>query len=255
MDVRIKKALVAIIASSMASSIFAAAAGLYGGMDFGVSNSHNKNQTIYTGTGSGINQVSGYPEVVSSSPSNNGLALRLFMGYNINRYVGWEFGFDHFAPTKYSSFNYLAVFPPVVDPDPPDDLPNNPNVVSVTKNPGVNVYGVDFDIKGMLPVGDNFNAFGKVGFALLHQTLSGSLQSCAANVLPCSTVTGINTQSNTNALRPQIGFGVAYDFSQSWEGDISATQILGGSGIKNMSFISVGFAYHAVDIYCGQFLC
>jgi hypothetical protein len=250
MDRRIKKVLLAIATSSLAASIYAAAPGSYFGLDFGVSNSHNKNQTLLTGTGYGTMSAPGVPASVDATPSNKALALRMFFGYNFNKFAGFEGGFDHYGNTTFSNVSYVTTVPAM-----PGNPPNNP--MNVNLNLGIKDYGFDLEFKGMLPVGESFNAFIKAGFGYIRQTQSGSLQSCGSTSapLPCSTVTGVNTGSTSNAFRPLIGFGMAYDFSQNWEGDASFTRITKGNGIQNMDFFGVGFAYHFVADYCGQFLC
>lgn len=55
--------------------------------------------------------------------------------------------------------------------------------------------------------------------------------------------------------RPEVGAGMAYNFSPNWSVDLTATRITGGGIVPNSDMYSIGLTYHAVDLYCGQFLC
>ena len=60
---------------------------------------------------------------------------------------------------------------------------------------------------------------------------------------------------NTTKLRLTYGIGASVTLEQNWVIDVSASRITSGSGLQNADLLAVGFSYHFVDKYCGQFLC
>jgi hypothetical protein len=228
MKMQIKTLLLASVALTLSASVSAIAPGFYAGANFGRSNLHNPHQVIQTG---------GTPSSIYSSADNTGVGARLFIGGNINTYAAMEMGLVHYASTTYGGV--------------PTSISNN--------TPSIHEYGLDIEGKGIYPVGP-VAIFGKLGFAYIRKSASGVLESCSAPssvgvTYPCSSTSSVQNSTQANALRPLLGFGVSYDVSQNWQTDFSYTRVMKGGGIQDSDLIAVGFSYHVVDLYCGQFLC
>jgi hypothetical protein len=230
MKLQLKNLLLATTTLVLSTSVFAMGAGFYAGGDFGRSNLHNPNQDIQLGPTS-------IPTYITTPADNKGIGVRFFMGANLNPYAAMEAGFVHYGSTSYGNV--------------PTSVANN--------TPSIHEYGLDIDAKGMYPVGP-VSIFGKVGFAYIRKSASGVLESCSASsssgvTFPCSSSASVQNSTQSNSLRPLLGFGVSYDLSQSWQIDGSYTEVLKGSGINTATLMAIGFSYHVVDHYCGQFLC
>lgn len=103
------------------------------------------------------------------------------------------------------------------------------------------VRDIDVMGKGILPFGP-FNAFVKAGVAATYITLAGGFNSDGKNKYEAK-------------ARPVFGLGAAYDLSQNWVVDVTWTRLMAGGQVKNLDALMLGFSYHFVDKYCGQFLC
>jgi len=228
MKIQLKNLLLAAVLIGLSSAVFAMGPGFFVGGNFGVTNTHNKNQVIQTG---------GVPTSISAPADSKGMGIRMFIGANFTQYAGFEAGFVHYGSTSYGGV---------------------PTYISVN-TPSIHEYGLDLEAKGIVPAGP-VSIFGKAGFAYIRMSASGVLESCSAPsssgvTYPCSSSSSVQNSTQANALRPLLGFGVSYDLTQSWQADLSYTEVLKGSGIQNLTLMSLGISYHVVDHYCGQFLC
>lgn len=62
--------------------------------------------------------------------------------------------------------------------------------------------------------------------------------------------------SNDNtSIRPKFGGAFAYKFTPNWQLDIGMMRIVRDAGYPKSNIYTLGFSYHFVDEYCGQFLC
>lgn len=174
-----------------------------------------------TGSTTQAQKVGGGTTIVT--PSTKQFGTRVLLGYKLNQYAGYEFGLDYFTKIKYDS----------------KDVPT-------CNTPSATLKAFDFLAKGTVPMG-SFDVFGKAGAGFMYDTTSGSLN-------PDSTKSCGKSQRQTR-VRPVLGIGASYDFTQNWVMDLSWTRYLVGGTIKNMDHYAVGVSYHFVDTYCGQFLC
>jgi len=159
---------------------------------------------------------------VLTRPSNNGFGARLYTGYQFNPYLGLEAGYTYYTPSYYN-------------------IPNG-------KSPQSKIVAVDFVGRAITPSYYGFNAYAKAGVAIVEYTQAGLLA-------PNTTNPGGPDGTNGFKPRPIIGLGIDYDFSQNWVVDISYSRILAGGNVPQANLLTAGFSYHAVDLYCGQFLC
>lgn len=209
----------ALIAFGLTSVSYAAEEGFYIGAAAGATDQHNNSRTLLTNSD---------PAMVTVNPSNRGIGERFFMGYAINKYASFEGGFTHYGAASYKVPQTVAC-----------------------NNPTVNENGIDMEGKGTVPLA-NFGIFGKAGFSVIRQTLSGSLVAGSNSISPCGTGGGSGA---TTSVRPLVGLGVSYDINENWSTDLFWTRVLSGGGIHAADFVGLGIAYHAVATHCGQFLC
>jgi opacity protein-like surface antigen len=240
MRIKIRNLLLGAAVIAMSHLAYAVDPGFYIGSDFGVSNLNNKSQTILTDP---------FGDNTTVQASNKGIGIRLFMGGEFNQYGGVEGGFSHYASSTYGSVPYTGYML--------NTLGQLVQTTSVITKPTIKEYGFDLEGKLKYPIG-KFGVFGKLGFAYIRKTASGILATCSGTATiptPCSTTAPVTNSEQSNAFRPLVALGASYDLSQTWVMDASATRITKGSGIQNLTFFSLGFSYHFVDTYCGQFIC
>lgn len=240
MKIKIRNILLGAAVIAMSHLAYAVDPGFYMGSDFGVSNLNNKSQTIL---------LDPFGDTQTVSASNKGIGIRLFMGGEFNQYGGIEGGFAHYASSTYGSVPYTGYML-----NPAGVLVQTTSVIT---KPTIKEYGFDLEGKAKYPIG-KFAVFGKLGFAYIRKTASGILATCTGNAsvpTPCSETSPVTNSEQSNAFRPLVAIGASYDISQTFVADVSATRITKGSGIQNLYFYSVGFSYHLVDTYCGQFIC
>ena len=168
-------------------------------------------------------QVQNSARTVMGTPKSKQFGSRAFVGYQINQYGAIEAGLWYFTGIKYNTHN-----------------------VPTCAGPQLRIRDFDLLGKGMFPFG-NFNVYGKAGAALVYQTKSGSLN-------PTGNTTCGKTVYVTK-FRPTVSLGASYDLSPNWQVDVSANQIMVGSPANNVITYALGFSYHFVTRYCGQFLC
>ena len=56
-------------------------------------------------------------------------------------------------------------------------------------------------------------------------------------------------------MRPLFGGGLSFNFTPNIMVELTASRITSGGVVPNSDLISIGLSYHAVDLYCGQFMC
>jgi len=215
----------AVLLSSISLSTFAADPGFYMGIQLGAGDLHNSEALINTGqkqnplspigcTSSNLANC----HIVATTPTNVGVAERIYMGSNINRYFGFEIGAANYTPSEYS-----------------------PNVEGYSHQPHIWEYSADILGKVMLPLG-RFGIFGKGGIAFVYKSASSAILE--------------NDDSNSSFFFvPAYGAGISFSLSPRWEVDLSAMRIQGTDDLENIDFYALGISYHLVDEYCGQFLC
>lgn len=138
------KLISALIVTSCTTSVFAATAGPYLGLQVGQSNTHNLPMNVQTGT---------IPATVLVKPGNTGIAERFFWGYQFNQYAAFEMGGTHYANSTYNTS--ISAFS--------------------NKEATIRENAFDMVIKGMFPIGTIFDVFAKGGLAGLTASQSGRL--------------------------------------------------------------------------------
>lgn len=197
----IKKILITttVVSASVLSMMAAHAAtpGVYATGQLGYANTHMRDKI----------------SLLDAPLSNNGLAGRLAVGYQFNQNFGLELGYLQTRSGK-------AEFP---QSDPPFSVSLKQNVI-------------DLAGKGILPLANNFNVYGKLGVAYVTTKISASS-------------TSENAGHTQHKWAPEAAVGVGYDITPNVTVDTSWTHIqsVGNSQEKslgNIDFIAVGVGYN-----------
>jgi hypothetical protein len=169
------------------------------------------------------------PDILSiATPKKNLFGVRVFWGYLVNNYFGFENGFDYFSRINYST----------AGPIPP------------CGNPVAKVKGVDLVAKGQYPFNVSkvtFAAFVKGGLMYSLMSFSGCF-----HILPTG---NCGSSTKQNVVKPLVALGVSYDLGQNWQAELSWSRYFLGSLPKAINLLALGVSFHFVDRYCGQFLC
>jgi len=156
-------------------------------------------------------------------PSGNGFGLRLSWGYQFSEYLALEGGYSYYSPAVYN-------------------IPNG-------NSPEFRFQTIDIMGKAILPLYWGLSVFGKAGPAFALYKQAGLLAPPPSN--------NPNGKGGMNSItvRPDVAVGVNYAFSPNWSVDVSWSRILGAGIVPATDMYGIGLSYHAVDLYCGQFLC
>lgn len=159
-------------------------------------------------------------DLVLTRPSRKGFGTRVFWGYRFINYLALEGGYTYFSPAVYNITN--------------------------GNSPEVRLQAIDIVGKGILPLFWGLDVYAKAGPAIVAWKQGGLL---APN--PLSSHDG----AHGITVRPEFVLGASYAFTPNFTVDLSATLITQGSKVPKTNFYAIGLSYHAVDLYCGQFLC
>lgn len=151
------------------------------------------------------------------SLANNGLAGRIAIGYKLANNVALELG-------------YLQL---------PSATTSHSDTQLTTKQ-----NAIDVAAKGMLPITNNVNIYGKLGAAYLTTLLDKKYTS--EQGIPIT-----NNQNSTIGIAkhqwaPEVAIGMGYNITQNATVDTSFTHIqpLGSNRPGNINLLAVGFAYN-----------
>ena len=199
-------AAVAAIASPFA---VADDTGWYGGMNVGRSSAKIDNAHITS------NLLGGGLATSSISNDDSDTGYKLFGGYKFNRNFAVEGGYFDLG-----RFGFAAT-----------------TVPAGTLNGNIKLKGVNLDAVGILPITENFSAFGRVGvnYAEARDSFSGT---GAVNVL--------NSNPSKREANLKFGGGLQYDFTQSLGMRVEAERYrindaVGSKG--DIDLVSVGLVY------------
>ncbi len=227
---RFKKYIISfLLVGLQTTTVEATGPGPYFGLQVGQTNMDNKNLYVNTGLPAKTCDMNKPSTCITTpgkvKPNNKGIGERLFFGVQMNKYAGFEIGATNYAPSVY-------------DPK----IPNS-------NQPAIRGYAFDINLKGMYSL-YNFMVFGKVGGVGTRQTATGGLTNVSLHGVKLNQVP---KAANSGHLTGAFGF--SFDITPNWVVELTASKIFQGSNFPNATFVSVGFSYHWVDLYCGQFLC
>lgn len=155
-----------------------------------------------------------------ATPTSMQAGIRLYLGYKAATFFAVEAG-----ATYFSTINYHTRVPPC-------------GRTKVTFGTG------DIVAKVGIPI-YIFYAYGIGGVAINYVINTAGLNQDRT----------CDKSFNQYTFGPIYGVGATLALNQSWSLDFSATRIHVGAMVDNMNFYAIGFSYHDVDVFCGQFLC
>lgn len=151
------------------------------------------------------------PKTIEKSLSNNGIAGRLAVGYQLNQNLAVEAGYLQLRSKKVNgTFGDQAA-----------DLK-------------LSQHAIDLAAKGILPIANNLNAYGKLGIAYLTTTAKSNNDAVTAATV------------NKYKWAPEAAIGVSYDITPNMSVDTSWTHIqpVGKNRPGNIDFVAVGVGYN-----------
>jgi opacity protein-like surface antigen len=166
-----------------------------------------------------------------ASPKSSQFGSSVYMGYQFSTYAAFEGGF-----TYYSSVHY------------------DTKGVQTCSGTDARVRDIHLLGKGIFPLGNYFDVFGKAGVAVTYTTTSGSFNP-EFGVAPDGKLITCGKNTHNNKFSPAYGVGASYNINQSWVTDASWTRTQVGGVLNSVDLYALGISYHFVDRYCGQFLC
>ena len=199
--------------------VFAMGPGMYWGLGLGPANNHASDQQAQT-----LNSAT----TVTASPKSQQFGSRFFIGYMPVPYAGFELG-----STFFSNISYVT----------------SQNAI-LCGSTDVRIRSLELVGKGVYPFKNRlsaFNAFGKIGAALVYQTDGGALN-------PTGT-TACGKSTYITKYTPTADIGVGYDITQNWATDFTIHYVQTSGKVSAMTMYGLELSYHFADTFCGQFLC
>lgn len=162
---------------------------------------------------------------LSKDLSNNGLAGRAAIGYQFNQNFAVEAGYLQLSGSKVNA-NVPKLKVKVFDPN-----------LKLKQN------AIDLVGKGILPLANNINVYGKLGVAYITTDFTGN------GKIPGASVTVDLNETASIAKHkwaPEAAIGVSYDITPNVSLDASWTHIqpLGNNKPGNIDFAALGVGYN-----------
>lgn len=203
----------------------AAAPGVYVTGQVGYANTHMGGKTQVSDV---LGEYAQYvdPAVQNKNLSDNGLAGRIAIGYQFNQNFAVEAGYLQLGESK---LNLGAVHQPTGISEGTLKLQQN---------------AIDLVGKGIIPVANNINVYGKLGIAYVTTDVKGTLKT------PGAATVNFDLNDNANVAKhkwaPEAAIGVSYDITPNVSVDTSWTHIqpLGNNKPGNIDFVAVGLGYN-----------
>jgi hypothetical protein len=188
--------------------------------------------------------VSVFGDTYSDSYKNNGVAGRLFGGYQFNRYFATEVGYTKFSTSTVSA-QALGLDGVVEE-----------QIDSLYTNNSIKTYAVDWIIKGILPLKNGLSITGTLGAAYLNEsaTYNGTYILGSQDYV-------VSYGQIVSRVFPTFGFGFSYDINKYLAVDLTyghiqkvgvATAAASANGViyntnltlQNTDYAGLGFSYH-----------
>ena len=145
------------------------------------------------------------------------------MGYQFNQNFALEAGYLRLGQTKVDGVAYKGT--------------NKLGTLTMQQNV------VDLLAKGIVPICDKFNLYGKAGLAYVNTNMKAVVQT-----VPVASQTDLNDAAHVarHKLAPEVALGVSYDITPNVSIDTSWTHIqaVGKNRPGNIDFVAVGLGYN-----------
>jgi hypothetical protein len=191
----------------------------------------------------------------TANPKSTQFGSRIYLGYKMNQYAAFEGGFTFFSAVDYILQNQQTGC--------------SGGICTSAAGTSARVRSIDIMGKGDYSYNNTIGIFAKAGISASYITTPGGLNvtnyqvvtTGSPNAPPGSPqaagtkVINVGSNTYTTKLSPVIAIGASYDLNQNWVMDFTLTRFMIGGNLGSMDSYALGFSYHFVDIYCGQFLC
>lgn len=196
-SMQVKKIILGVVAVGLSTSIATSAVAAQPGFYAGVQAGYGN---LHLGKG--------------ADNKDKGLAGRVSAGYMFNNNFGAELGWSKFRTIESNGYVYQSGIKSA-------KLAFKTDVVDVVA-------------KGVVPVADNFNVYGKLGGAYVMQRADVTVKN------------GHDYDASEKKLLPTASVGVSYDFSPNVTADVGYTRIqkVGNSEINSIDFVGAGLTYN-----------
>ncbi len=221
------------ISTVVAANAYAAAPGFYLGGQLGWGKVHQQgithqdmNELMTQGLSNHYTESS-----FDHDSKDTGLAGRLFAGYQFNENWATELGWTKFKnmTTKANTSG--------------KDLVRDGNAFAAHASGTVKTDAIDLVAKGIYPIQDNINVYGKLGAAYLMSRADASAS--LSEPLSDISIAGKGS-SHEHKFYPTFGVGVSYDFTPNVAADLSWNRIqkVGSSStMASTDLVGVGLTY------------
>ncbi|WP_342219377.1 outer membrane beta-barrel protein [Rickettsiella endosymbiont of Miltochrista miniata] len=194
----------------------AAAPGVYVTGQVGYANTHMGSKTQIS------DLISDQNYSKDNDLSNNGLAGRVALGYQFNQNFAVEAGYLQLGERKVDTSKIGAT---------------TQSTLKLQQN------AIDLVGKGIMPLGSNFNVYGKLGVAYVTSNIDNTTTGSGN-----TSTTDLNRTANVakHKWAPEAAVGVSYDITPNVSVDTSWTHIqpLGNNKPGNIDFVAVGVGYN-----------
>lgn len=216
-----------VLSASLLATMTANAAvpGVYVTGQIGYANTHMGNKINNTD----ILNYDVDPAKLGKNLSNNGLAGRTAIGYQFNQNFAVEAGYLHLSKSKIDLGAINSIVKSGADSQ--GTLKLQQNVIDIAG-------------KGIIPLNNTINVYGKLGVAYLTTNIKATLQTPGeANVT-------VNLNDSANIVKhswaPEAAIGISYGITPNVSLDASLTHIqpLGNNRPGTIDFAAVGFGYN-----------
>jgi OmpA-OmpF porin, OOP family len=202
------KSVLSVVVASVAGIVVATSAnasddGVYVGGQLGYGKVHTFDTNITRAAG-------GFKE----SQKDDGIAGRLFAGFQINPNFAVEAGY-----TKFS------------------DATDKVSGSGVDAKMTLEAQAIDVSAKGIIPLQNGFSIYGKLGGAYLYEKADVKITAFGETD---------KAHESENQFYPTFGLGVNYDINKNVSTDLSWTRIqkVGNKDLESTDFFGLGLAYH-----------
>ena len=185
---------------------------------------HAAKPGTYAGLGLGYSKTD-ISFASASSKKTDGLAGRIFGGYNFNQNFGLELGATRYNTLKAKTDNFVY----------DDVVYNNASLRG-------HITALDLIAKGYLPFGEGFNAYALAGLAYEMADAKVNASRTVAN-----RTESIRVKGSQDGFAPKFGLGVSYDIPNSnITTGIEASRILKRSskGLPEMNLVTFNVGYN-----------
>lgn len=189
--------------------------------------------------------------------SDEVFAGKIYVGYQFFPNLALEFGYFNFRNIS-ASYDSTLNAATTVTYDGGNVTPVTATVGSDSRKDNIQQYAVDLLVKGIMPLGNGFELYAKLGAALVftkvHTEIGiSNFQNITADGIPYTLASPLgfstsSTHTGSNSY-PEIGVGASYSVSPTFAVDVAYSRIiLSQTSNNNINFTSLGIIYSSAAL-------